>query len=156
MRMRMYRVYVWTCPCPELVHRYLLFAPGWLSFGDGSAPPEGLEVVMLKLGVPSACEDLYYTDHLHDGTFDPESAPSIPADLLFQGFRGRLDDPFPNRFQKQKAEHQKRKTGAHPAKETRHVGTHMQLEGVAGARRLRDIGPNAAFRLRDLVLGALG
>eukprot|EP00966_Prymnesium_polylepis_P024747 570692-Prymnesium_polylepis.1 len=81
------------------------FLTGLLGFGDGSAPPTGMEKMLLSVGITSAAEDLYYNDHLHDGSKERrpkgvhvgDLAP-MPVDLLIQGFRGRRDDPFPERF----------------------------------------------------------
>eukprot|EP00966_Prymnesium_polylepis_P123742 2861503-Prymnesium_polylepis.1 len=81
------------------------FLTGILGFGDGSAPPRGVEKFLLRFGITSSSEDLYYHDHLHDGS--KERAPKgvhvadlaqMPVELLIQGFRGRRDDPFPQRF----------------------------------------------------------
>eukprot|EP00966_Prymnesium_polylepis_P049123 1136693-Prymnesium_polylepis.3 len=81
------------------------YLTGMLSFGDGSAPIVGLEKWLLKFGITSACEDMYFTDHLHDGSHNKQpigksdgTAAPIPALLLWQGLRGRQDDPFPERF----------------------------------------------------------
>eukprot|EP00966_Prymnesium_polylepis_P327490 7383361-Prymnesium_polylepis.1 len=85
----------------------------------GTAPPTSAEKLLLKFGITSASEDLYFNDHLHDGS--KQRAPKgvhvgdlapMPVELLIQGFRGRTDmrvmssvgrcgrrdDPFPERF----------------------------------------------------------
>ena len=77
------------------------FLTGTLGFGDGSAPPTFAERVLLSVGMTSASENLYFTDHLTDGSAERAvkgthvgDLAAMPVELLVQGFRGRrLDSP---------------------------------------------------------------
>ena len=94
------------------------FLNGILGFGDGSAPPTATESFLLRFGITSACEDLYYQYHLRDGSkerrpvgFHVGDLAPMPTELLVQGFRGRRDDPFPQRFHTKEEKLARKKLG---------------------------------------------
>lgn len=80
----------------SFTHRAGPFLTGMLGFGDGSAPPTGLGKLLLKAGITSEAEDLYFTDRLLDGSRElkpkgtaTDDIVAMPHELLLQGFRSR-------------------------------------------------------------------
>jgi len=127
-----------------------------LGFGDGSAPPAGLAAQLLKVGITSEADDLYFADRLHDGSLehkpkgtDAGNIAAMPPELLLQGFRGRRDDPFPQRFHTVAEKRLGKKAAAKAAKKA--AQKQAAEEAAAAKKAMAGLEPSAE-PVKDTVL----